>query len=446
MSVKWSARSSQVETARRKDKLSEHDLATVDLMELKRIVEDIQTEVAQSKLENILFERYLEKSAPEYLIGINKLMTKHKTATRIQFATNIKSSTETQLDSAGGHSVSVSAFNRRGALRAGQSEDAVSIVTTNTAFSRSTRGASMRTVDSLRQDQKVAYAMRIELCDKETAIVQQQTERTVAKTKAEIRALNAELEELKLTADEAVTSMDEFREFVLINGVNPETKRIPSERLLKYIDKWVMGGNAIVETMRLKTCTLKLNCKQQLEALAIKEEQSGILRPIDFEQLEIERRQFAQLLEDKHVHLKGLKRVTANASLALATQRKFLQGTEQQLNTVRADVDKIQKSTDKFNDEIDIAEKEIGECQDKIDRLTNLSNTYSAPSVQEYMERKMEVQILSKEINALERKANISRIKLKNAKKRVRQMRARRQREMEEKILADAKFEEMKMQ
>lgn len=440
MSSKWSARSSHMETERRKDKLSNMDLQTIDMLELKRIVDDFNAEVAQTKLENILFERFLEKYAPELLVGINKLMTKHKTATRIQFATNIKSSTDAASE-LGGYSASM-VTTRRGGMR--QSEDAVSIGTTATAFSRSTRGASMRTVDSLRQEQKVGYTMRIEMANKETATVRQQTERKMAKTKTEVRILNAELEELKLSGSEAHASMAEFTEFVLVNGANAETKFIPSERLLTYCNNWIKGGNAIVETMRLKTCTLKQNCKQQLEALAIKEEQSGILRPIDFEQLEIERRQFQTILAEKYICSKGLKRVTANASLALAVQRKYLQTSEARLRSILGEKDKIQKVTEKFDAESELAEKELDRWQDKIDRLKNLQHTYAAPSIMDYMERKMEVQDWGREISALERKVNICKIKLNNAKKRVHQMQARKRREEEARKLADEKFRQMK--
>lgn len=160
-------------------------------------------------------------------------------------------------------------------------------------------------------------------------------------------------------------------EFVIVNGTNEVTKKIPLERYLKFIDKWTKNGNALIENMHMKTTTLKQNYGQQKSALAIKAELSGILRPIDFEQLEIEKRQFLETIDVKNKHFIGLKMATGNAALVLSTQRKMLLQSEEQLTNIKEKQAKAQRSIEKMYTEEAALLNEIDQWQDRIDKIRN---------------------------------------------------------------------------
>lgn len=383
--------------------LTDYDLNTIDVVELKRRVEELEMEMAQTDLENELFEGYLEKNDPELLVGIKKELAKQKATPRIHFALNANKSRETMRSAVSGSSCRTS--------RSLQFDT----ISTGTMASR-----SIRTMDSQHQDACVSFAMRAELAVKEAARMRRNSELIEAETKIKCRDLIAEIEELRLTNDELIETRRGFKDFVLEKGVNPVTKKIPSERLIKFFDTWTKNGNAMVQKMRLQTATMKLSQRNKLKKLAVKAELSGILRPVDFQQLEIEKRELQQQIRDKTVHLMALKRTTGNASLALATQRKQLLGKESDLQHTRTEKERLSMMTMKYRSSIDISEEEISRWKERNEKLKQEMATHEAPSIKDYMQLKQEQCDLDKQLKALERSAGILAIKLKNEKKKQR--------------------------
>lgn len=383
--------------------LTEYDLNTIDVVELKRRVDDLEKEMAQTDLENELFERYLEKNDPELLVGIKKELAKQKAIPRIHFALTSNKSHETMHSAVSGYSCRTSRSLQFDATSIG----------TNASFNR-----SIRTMDSQRQDGCVSFALRAELAAKEAATMRNQSDRIEAESKIKCRDLIAEVEELRLTNDELNETRREFKDFVLENGLNPVSKKIPSERLMKFFDTWNKNGNAMVAKMRLQTSTLKLSQRNRQMELAVKAELSGILRPVDFQQLEIETTELQKQFRDKTVHLMALKRTTGNASLALATQRKLLLGKESNLRRTRTEIERLSKMQTKYELDIDMAEKDIYRWNMRNEKLTNEMAMHEAPSIKDYMQLKQEQFDLDKELKALERTASILAIKLENEKKK----------------------------
>lgn len=381
--------------------LSIYDLDNMDLSDLSARIEEFQKEVAEIDLENELFERYLEKNDPELLVGIKMQLARQKAPARIQFAVNAKRSYDTAH--------SFGNFSRRES-RASTIGDTVSI---NTAASWA---RSARTLDSQQQEMRVGYGMRIELCKKETAVVNAETDRIQGITKIQCRELTAQNEELRLTNEEATETRLEFKNFVLTNGAHPLTKRVPSERFFKFFDKWTRNGNAMVEHFRMRTTTLKRNSVQMKLELAIKAELSSILRPVDFEQLQIEREHLQKDITEKTIHVLALKRTTGNGSLALAMQRKQLLNKEAELKRLLTEKERVRKLTMKYEVSSDNAEKDISRWSKRKGTLNEKMLTYEAPQIRDYMNRKQEMADLDKELKALSRSYNLTLIKLKNAK------------------------------
>lgn len=381
--------------------LSEYDLDNMDLTELSARIEEFQKEVAEIDLENELLERYLEKNDPELLVGIQMQLAKQKAPARIKFAVNAKRSVDT-THSAGN-------FSRRESLTS-TIFDTISIGTA-ASFAR-----SARTLDSQQQEMRVGYGMRTELCNKEAAVVMAETDRIQGITKLQCRELIAEIEELRLTNDEVIETRREFKEFVLVNGAHPLTKRVPSERFQKFFDKWTRNGNAMVENFRMRTTTLKRNSVQMKLALTVKAELSSILRPVDFEKLEIETEQLQKEIEQKTIHVLALKRTTGNGSLALSMQRKQLLNKEAQLKRLLADQERVRKLTLNYEVSSDNAVKDIARWTRRKEKLNEKMLTYEAPTILDYMNRKQELTDLDKQVKALTRSYNITLIKLKNAK------------------------------
>lgn len=381
--------------------LSEYDLDNMDLSELKVKIDEFQRELADMDLENELFERYLEKNDPELLVGIKMQLARQKTPARIQFALLAKRSVDT-AHSTGNYS--------RRESRASTLYDTLSIGTV-ASFAR-----SARTLDSQQQEMRIGYNMRAELCNKEASIVNAETDRIQGITKIQCRELIAQIEDLRTTNDEVTETRREFKDFVLVNGAHPLTKRVPSERFLKFFNKWTRNGNAMVENFRMRTTTLKRNTIQMKLALAIKAELSSILRPVDFEQLEIEREQLQKNIDEKTTHVLALKRTTGNGSLVLSMQREQLLTKEAELKRLRVEQERVRKLTLRYEVNCDNTEKDIARWNQRKNKLTEKMQTYEAPQILDYMNRKQELADLDRKEKALLRSYNITLIKLKNAK------------------------------
>lgn len=371
--------------------LTSFELDNLDVEDLKRHVEALEKEVAEIDLENELFERYLSEHDPEMLVGINKELSKHKTATRIQFAIAADAPATNN--------------SRR---QSQQSSMSVGSIVTGTSFSQ-----SARTNESVHQ-QRVCYAMRSDLCANETVNVRNETERTEAESKKRARTLTAEIEALRLSNDEVNETRHEFKDFVFVNGVNPLTNKVPAERFTQFFAKWKKNGNGMLEKMRLQTATMQQEYIAQRRSLASKAELSCILRPVDFEQLKIDTKLYQRELNAKNREIYSKKRASGNVSLALAVQRKHLAGKQHKLECLNEHKDRICKLTKKFQLEGDKIASEKVLWQNRNEKLAKDMSTYVGPSVMDYIQRKQELEDLDKEIKILERKHRILKIELQN--------------------------------
>lgn len=391
-------------------------------------VEKTKQDIAYICLENELIERFLQKHNPELLTGIIKTCTAF-TIKRIPKIVLVEPKPSANqiipIDD-----LNQSSFN-----------PAPSRTSSNKISFAQSRTSSCRTLDSMLQSQsQVNLTMKIEMTERECSAVKLGQLKIEQKAKKRLARLTASVKELQLTNKELDKTMHDLQEYVHIRGLNAITKKVPLERFITFTEMWMKTGNTLIEKMRLKTTTLRQNCFHQKSALAIKAELSGILRPVDFEQLQIEKRRFLQTIDEKNTQFIGMKKVAGNINQALAAQKKSLKETEDILIGFIAKKDKINEDCRRFEKEGQIAEKEIDEWQEKIERLQEEIDVYRAPTAYDYMSRKIELQTVQKEVKAMQRKENILRIKLKNARNRLRQKKemelARRRKEasMEDKF------------
>lgn len=417
-----------------------------------RSLYDMHRECAYAQLESDYIERYLQRNDADMLIGVTDRIVRTNAAdTRIHFAPNLTQGgtsfassgpRESQLGTvernssylrrtARGYASSLVGFSGNvggggggdsggGGFGGGGSSfdtDAMSLASAGMSMSN----ASMRTVDSLGMDTGVNYTMKLELVDKDYAGFVAQIEVLRSNTKAELRDVTAELEEMRLSSDEAVETLREFRDFVMVKGRQPGARgTVPLERCLKFFDKWMIHGNGMVERMRLQTATLRQDIGVKEKALAIKAEMSGILKPVDFEELSIQRRSYELECAEKDAHLLGLKRVTGNVALALTTQRKLLEKSKSQLAAIERKTEVAKRETDRFDKMRETVEDEIEMWSERVDKLQERKNTYKAPSTMEYMEAKMRLDGLVREVKMLLRQEKIAQIKDKEMRLRVR--------------------------
>lgn len=385
------------------------DLASKSAADILQSLIEMKRSVAYAELECGYMERYLERNDPELLLGITKIMQRTAAADtkRIQFAIGVSGQ--------GDEAAAIGSVDSTPAMSAAVSF--ISMTSARTAAS-----------SSIGQHQTgVNYAMKIELVDKDRAIFAGDIDRLRQATTAELRDCAARAEDLRLSRDEAVDTLAEFRDFVLVKGRPLDSSKqqqrrdsVPLERFLTFIDKWVIHGNGMVEQMRLRTATLEQETRAQTKALAIKAELSGILLPVDFEQMEIERLRYGQAYADRELHLLGLKRVAGNVSLALAKQRQLLEQSMARLAAVRRRTTDVKAESAKFESARESVEEDIDGWQERVDRLAEHRAMYAAPSTMQYMDQTRRLQALEREVRMLRRHEQIARGKERTVRARVR--------------------------
>lgn len=393
--------------------------------ELLNFINEQKRIASLAKLENIYIKRFLQANDPNFVPVIHTLEDR-----KIQFADT--EGTKTIYNDK--FAANINKVSPKLSLNMAKSEDQFSMKSTLTSYSRH---MSIRTFDSvIHNEPEINLSMKLEMISKAIADCKARKTQKEFETKKILRNLNATVDELKLTNRETIETIVTFEDYVVTKGIDPLTQRIPSERFIKFYTNWVKSGMSIVEKMRLKTSTLRKNAAHQKSLLAIKAELSGILRPIDFEQLQIKKYDFQITIEEKNAHLIGLKRVKGNAALALANQRKMLLDTMAKLESVINKSKECESQIARLKAEANLVEAETVTCNGNIEKLLEQMKTYKAPSALEYAKLKTSLRNLEKDLKLAKRKNYISKIKLNNTKTKLKMKRIqdRRERQRAEKI------------
>lgn len=363
-------------------------------------VEALRKEVAYTKLENDLFERYLEKNDPELLLGITKMMSKTIKKTKITF--DIRSSISGNDDTT----------TVRSADRSRSVKDDVSSVNTAKTFGSMSHSRTS-SIGGVRIEVRINYRFRADMCAKDTDMYQEEFQHMRHVTKQHLRQMVALNESLRMDCDESAKTIAELHNFIHVTGKRVFGKDVPLEHLLSFVDTWVNNGNAIIEQMRLRTTTLRLSKNLKLKQLAIKKEMSGILRPIDFEQLQIEKVQLQRELDDLHLQFNGLKRCAGDVKQVTVTRKNELEKLESKIERFNAMLHHRREEIENYEQLYDKVLIERDDWERDLEKLKMRNMTHIVPSLEKYIYSIKTNRELDKECSVLKRKINISRIQLK---------------------------------
>lgn len=399
----------------------------MDAAELFKLNEQLKVDMEYTQLENGMIERYLDKNDPELLLGVTQLMLKPRQPTRIHFA-----------ESSITMNVNTEAIVTSQRSKRADNMDTMSMVT------QSNVSQSFRSNNSLGlNNSRVNYTMRSELCDQDTLRFSLTLDRIRSSTREELRLIVAKVEELKITKEEAIETLNEFRTFVLASQEQGHAMKVPLERYLKFIDKWMRNGAALVEKMRLRNDHLKQQINQMQKALAIKAELSGILRPIDFEQLEVDKHDFLETIEKQVDHFVGLKKANGDVALTLSTHRKHLEKSQFLYDVILTKITRMGKETGRLDR---LAQQLDGDIQDWRNRIESIQQRFSQtvmPSTDEYMEKKKMLRSLDTQVGMLRRLRSIEATQLAIVRRKIRTVKKHKRLEIEQQKLDKKNFDKI---
>ncbi|XP_018567914.1 uncharacterized protein MAL8P1.12 [Anoplophora glabripennis] len=221
------------------------------------------------------------------------------------------------------------------------------------------------------------------------------------------RNVKAELEEYSVREKDIKESVDSFEFNILVQGVDPLTQRIPAEKFLRWMEEWLKSAQLNIEKLRLRTASLKIQYKKVSAILLQRQELGENVHAVDFDQIEIENKHFAEKIELKNIQLVELKRMSGGASLVLTNNKKGLRKLQDTYNERKAAVAEKEKMIEETQAECRKIEAEMDEAKEKYNNFKKLTTSYKVPDVMEYVNIKRQLNDLQNKIKVWNRRKKI---------------------------------------
>ncbi|KAI8906326.1 hypothetical protein EDD86DRAFT_193075 [Gorgonomyces haynaldii] len=218
----------------------------------------------------------------------------------------------------------------------------------------------------------------------------------------------AELEEVDIRISESKKAMYEFKRDIVTQAINQRTGKVMAERVVRYFEDKIRSKDAIIEKLRLKNVTLKVHKNKLHLQLKQKEEMGEVLHAIDFDQLQIENKQYLQKIEERNKELLKLKMTAGNTVQILNRYKKKLQTVSAESMRLSQEIQQRQDLLDKLNQEEHKVTDEKSKQDKKNQWLVHQIEEYRAPDVLSYVIAKASQSDLEKKVRVWERKAEIA--------------------------------------
>lgn len=85
----------------------------------------------------------------------------------------------------------------------------------------------------------------------------------------------------------------------------------------RFVGEWLRSANTIIERLRLKSTALRTQIKKAEQQLIQRKELGESLHAVDFEQLNIENKDYVKMIEEKNRYVIEMKRIAGDQSSTL---------------------------------------------------------------------------------------------------------------------------------
>ncbi|OAD61135.1 hypothetical protein WN48_01203, partial [Eufriesea mexicana] len=222
--------------------------------------------------------------------------------------------------------------------------------------------------------------------------------------------MRAEIEEIEVRINEAHEASEDFQEEVVVKGVDSITGKIPAERVIRFVEEWLRSANAILERLRLKSATARMQIRKARQQLIQRKELGETLHAIDFEKLNIENQDNAKMLEEKNLYVIDMKRIAGYYHLKLTQHKQKLNDLKLKLNEVKQDILSKQKQMEELENEHEVVEVKVKRMNSQLKNLLHFMENHTAPEILEFVEIQEQYIGLERTYKLLQRRRNIERI------------------------------------
>ncbi|XP_065674767.1 cilia- and flagella-associated protein 263 isoform X2 [Hydra vulgaris] len=261
---------------------------------------------------------------------------------------------------------------------------------------------------------KLTSQQKCDIATKEIEELKNQMKISKESYMKKIENFNAVMQEADIRLTEVKKNHHEFNRDIVNGAINPRNKKVIAEKFTRWIDDKMKASDGLIEKMRLKNSTLKVQKNKLQQQLKQKEEMGEVLHEVDFNQLKIENLQYLGKIEERNQELLSLKLTATNISQSLNAHKEKLSMAIAESARLKAEIIQRRELLSRIENEAKVVELEKNEI-DMINKKyrENLSD-YKVPEVLEYVQEKAELYDLKKLICIWERKVEIAKMALRS--------------------------------
>jgi len=235
-----------------------------------------------------------------------------------------------------------------------------------------------------------------------------------------IDSVKAELEEIDLRYADLNKSIYEFNRDFVVQSEDPKAKRpnkINAEKFIKYFEDRLRMKDSIIEKCRLKKTTLKIQMNKLYIQLKQKEEIGEVLHTIDFDQLQIENKQYLAKIDERNAELIKLKMTAGRTIQILNKFKNDLQQSSQEYEKLKSEISQRKDIFSKLQAEKNKVSNEKSKAENINTKFRKKIEDYKVPEVMEYVDLKIEQNELQKKLKNWKIKVEIAEMALKRIRK-----------------------------
>ncbi|KAH9247939.1 hypothetical protein BASA81_014442 [Batrachochytrium salamandrivorans] len=227
----------------------------------------------------------------------------------------------------------------------------------------------------------------------------------------------AEIEEVEIRVSEIKKAMYEFKRDIVQQAVNQRTGKVMAEESDSLFEDKIRSKDATIEKVRLKNVTLKAQKNKLHLQLKQKEEMGEVLHAIDFDQLQIENKQYLQKIDERNAELLKLKLTAGKTVQTLNYYKKKLQVLSSESSRLSVEIVQRKDLLRKLISESEMVHKDKQKSERLNGWLLKQLDDYKVPDVMDYVLVKASQHDMKKRLKGWERKVEIATMQTQRMRK-----------------------------
>lgn len=219
--------------------------------------------------------------------------------------------------------------------------------------------------------------------------------------------MRAEIEELEIRSREVNQAFEAFEKNIVIDGVSKITQKIPAEVFIKYLQDWLKNADFVLEKLRLRTLSFKIQLRKLKAQKAQKEDLGESVDVADLERMEIEKVHLINEIKQKNANLVELKHMSSKAHMMLTNHKRILEKQKLTIQHVKEAVECSKGKVQILFGDAATANNEVEHERKRFKEIKKLYKKYEVPSVMEYIRKKDELREIQREVKMWQRKEKL---------------------------------------